>query len=198
MPAPPRGSILGVVRALPRLAAVLALAAAAVSLVAACGGEEAAEQPVVAFDRAFIDAMVPHHEAAIEMAREAKRAGLEDPELVALADAVIATQQDEIDRMRAWRAEWYGTSEIHPESAEVLGLSAAEMGMQHDPARVARGDVDRSFAALMIDHHEGAVTMARLALERADAPEIRTLAEEIITAQEREIDVLREHAAHGH
>ncbi len=37
----------------------------------------------VPFDRAFIDGMVPHHEGAIEMAKEAKAAGLSEPALVA-------------------------------------------------------------------------------------------------------------------
>jgi Domain of unknown function (DUF305) len=48
----------------------LALAAILVAL-AGCGGGDAGTEGVPqgeAFDRAFIDAMVPHHESAIEMA----------------------------------------------------------------------------------------------------------------------------------
>lgn len=81
--------------------AFLLLAAAAL-VVAGCGGDDdsegaGADQPTVAsgevpFDRAFIDAMVPHHEAAIEMAKEAKKAGLSEPELIKIADDIIATQ----------------------------------------------------------------------------------------------------------
>ena len=90
--------------------------------IAGCGGDddgEGAEQPAVEsgqvpFDRAFIDAMMPHHQAAIEMAEEAKTAGLNDPELVKIADHIIATQQAEIDQMLAWRQQWFGSKSASP------------------------------------------------------------------------------------
>ena len=59
------------------------------------------------FDRAFIDAMVRHHEAAVRMARtEVDRGG--DPLTRRLAERIIATRSGEIARMRAWRSTWYG------------------------------------------------------------------------------------------
>jgi uncharacterized protein (DUF305 family) len=153
----------------------------------------------IPFDRAFIDGMVPHHEGAIEMAKAAKDAGLAEPELIEIADAIVDTQQREIDEMKDWRAEWFGSAEIDPLGGTFLGLSEDEMGMQHDASALeAADDVDAEFASMMIDHHEGAIAMAKLALERAQHDEIRQLAEEIIAAQEREIDVMRSHAAGEH
>lgn len=59
------------------------------------------------FDRAFLDAMIRHHEGAVRMARaEVDRGG--DPELRRIAQRIIDAQSREIDQMRAWRAEWYG------------------------------------------------------------------------------------------
>ena len=58
------------------------------------------------FDLAFIDAMIAHHESAIEAAR----LGLEQstrPEVTDLAQAIIEGQQREIDQLRAWREAWY-------------------------------------------------------------------------------------------
>jgi uncharacterized protein (DUF305 family) len=46
---------------------------------------------------------------------------------------------------------------------------------------------DRHFIEQMIPHHEGAVEMAKLALEKATHPEIKTLATAVIEAQNREI-----------
>ena len=46
---------------------------------------------------------------------------------------------------------------------------------------------------MMIDHHEGAIRMAKLALEQAEHPELRQLAEAIIEAQEGEIAIMEPH-----
>jgi uncharacterized protein (DUF305 family) len=58
------------------------------------------------FDLAFIDAMIPHHQSAIEaavMLRDSTRR----QELIDMADAIIAEQQREIDLMVEWREMWY-------------------------------------------------------------------------------------------
>ncbi len=60
------------------------------------------------FDRAFIDAMIPHHEDAIEMSQKVIAEG-EHPDLRRMAKAIITAQAGEIRQMRAWRERWYGT-----------------------------------------------------------------------------------------
>ena len=174
---------------------------AIVLLLGACGGsdEESSTSGTptgAAFDQAFIDAMVPHHEGAIEMATAAKEAGLSQPELVKVADDILATQQLEINTMKDWRADWFGSSTIDPKGAAALGLSESQMGMQHDAdALTTSGDVDTDFAQMMITHHQGAIEMAKLAADNAEHGEIKDLAEEIINAQERELEVMRPHAS---
>ncbi|XXY23749.1 DUF305 domain-containing protein [Sorangium sp. So ce216] len=58
------------------------------------------------FDKAFIDAMIPHPEMAIDAAeiaqQEAKHA-----EIKTLAASVLSAQQAAIEQMRAWRAALY-------------------------------------------------------------------------------------------
>lgn len=190
---------------------VLASLAMLVAIAGGCGGGDEGVTPAatqttsstgdVPFDLAFIDAMVPHHEAAIEMAREAKDAGLSQPELVQIADNIVATQQREIDKMLEWRQTWFGSGEPGPEATalETLGLSSAEAGMeQHGMELSTADDVDQVFAEMMIAHHEGALRMAQLANERASHAELRDLAGEIVAAQQAEIDVMDEHAGAMH
>ena len=62
------------------------------------GGAEAAGTAGGA-DRAFLSAMIPHHEAAIDMARDVIAKGA-DPAVRALAEAIVAGQGEEIGRMR--------------------------------------------------------------------------------------------------
>lgn len=186
------------------------LLAAAVLGVAGCGEDETArggaEPPTatsgeVPFDRAFIDAMVPHHQAAIEIANGAKKAGLSEPKLIEIADAVIATQQAEIDRMLEWREQWFGSREREPEAAalEVLGLSPAEAGMEHSSTDLAAADdVDQAFAGMMIGTHTGGIRMAELAEEKAGHDEIKTLAGDIIAAQQRQVDIIEAYFMGAH
>ncbi|MEK7134002.1 MAG: DUF305 domain-containing protein [Patescibacteria group bacterium] len=52
-------------------------------------------------------------------------------------------------------------------------------------------NVDRHFIEQMIPHHEGAIAMAKIALERSKRPEIISLANGIIGAQQKEISDMR-------
>lgn len=59
------------------------------------------------FDKAFIIAMVPHHESAVTMARRLQVGG-KNEQLREMSRAIVAAQQAEIQSMRAWYEDWYG------------------------------------------------------------------------------------------
>lgn len=53
-------------------------------------------------------------------------------------------------------------------------------------AAARRAKVDKAFVRQMIPHHELAVAMAKVAVDRANHPELKTLAEGIVKQQTRE------------
>jgi uncharacterized protein (DUF305 family) len=59
------------------------------------------------FDKAFIEAMIPHHAMAVMMASHALQQ-VQQPELRAMLESIVASQGAEIQQMRQWYSDWYG------------------------------------------------------------------------------------------
>lgn len=136
------------------------------------------EMDAAPYDAQFIDSMIEHHQGAIAMANQALKSA-EHEEIKAMAQAIVSAQQGEIDKMQAWRAEWY------PDLASTSGMGMAMGEMQvGDDASVP---FDQRFITAMIAHHQGAVAMAKDAQQHAEHAEIKSLADAIVAAQEGEI-----------
>ena len=58
------------------------------------------------FDKAFIEAMTPHHQLAIMMA-QMLQSGTTRPEMQQLAENIIESQSAEIKQMQGWYTQWY-------------------------------------------------------------------------------------------
>lgn len=71
-------------------------------------GEMAVRQdPSKPYDQRFLEAMIAHHQGAIDMANMALQMNPEHPELKTLSEAIIKAQQSEIAQMKAWLQAWY-------------------------------------------------------------------------------------------
>ena len=58
------------------------------------------------FDLRFLNAMIPHHEGAIVMAKDAISKSTR-PEIKQLNQDILTSQQAEITQMKQWRKAWY-------------------------------------------------------------------------------------------
>lgn len=68
------------------------------------------------------------------------------------------------------------------------GAISAEGGAE--VAEATHNEADVTFAQSMVPHHQQAIEMADLALERAESPDVKDLAQRIKDAQDPEIKVL--------
>jgi uncharacterized protein (DUF305 family) len=135
-----------------------------------------------AVDVMFAQMMIPHHDQAIEMSDLALERS-RDPEILALAQQIKDAQSPEIEQMTGWlESAGAGMTMDHDMGMDGM-LSDAEM----ETLRSATGtEFDRLYLEGMIQHHEGAISMAGMIVESENA-EARALADAIITSQTAEI-----------
>lgn len=58
------------------------------------------------FDKAFLEAMIPHHQLALMMVRMLE-VGTNRPEMLQLAQNITDSQSKEIQQMQVWYSQWY-------------------------------------------------------------------------------------------
>lgn len=137
-------------------------------------------------DIAFAQMMIPHHEQAIVMSDYALR-NTTNPQILELAGEISAAQDPEIAQMTAM-LERFGADMGGHEGHVMAGMLTDDELAALDAARGPQFDV--LFLEAMIAHHVGAIDMAEDVLASGSDPEVRALAEEIISAQQAEIDAM--------
>jgi uncharacterized protein (DUF305 family) len=134
-------------------------------------------------DERFIDMMAAHHQMAIDMAEIAQQHA-QLPEIQLIADAIVSTQQAEIEQLASIKEAEFDSSEVpmmmNPEEPSMYAMAMPDELAQQEP-------FDLAFIDSMVPHHASAIEMASTALIHSDNPEIKSLARIIIDAQSREI-----------
>jgi len=150
------------------------------------------------FDLRFIDAMIPHHEGAVQMAQEAQQKSRR-PEIQKLAGDIISAQNKEIASLKQWRQAWYTNASPQPvawspQMGHAMPMSSEQrksMAMDMNLG-AADAEFDLRFINAMIPHHQSAVVMAQDALNKSKRPEIQKLAKDIIASQKAEISQMEQ------
>lgn len=171
--------------------AAVALVALVALVAAGCGGgddsKSSGDVRANGTDAAFVEAMIPHHEQAVDAADLALSRG-KHRQLEGLAQEIIQTQSVELATLRTVRDVLEGAG-VEPDD---LGLSEEEMGMGHDPAELRDAqDFDCAFLEMMIPHHEGAIRVARMELRSGIHAELRQMSVNIVDTQGYEIRQMR-------
>ncbi len=169
---------------------LLATAAALLSIVALAGGcgDSANHNDQ---DVSFAKNMVPHHQQAVIMADMALSQS-SNQQVQDLATRIKTAQTSEIGIMQGWLASWGEEAMDH--SGDMSGLK----GMAGMEGMVSEGDMaalqgasgpefDRLFLQHMTAHHEGALGMAKVQLDKGKHEPAKVLAREIVAGQEKEL-----------
>ncbi|MGA7932600.1 MAG: DUF305 domain-containing protein [Kovacikia sp.] len=150
------------------------------------------------FDLRFIDAMTPHHQGAVVMAKEAQQKS-KRPEIQTLAADIIKAQDKELNEMKQWRQAWYPKASAEPIAYDSQMKHSMPMSQEQRQSMMmsmslgaADDQFDLRFLNAMIPHHDGAVVMAKDALQKSKRPEIQTLARDIIRSQTAEIKQMKQ------
>ena len=147
-------------------------------------------------DQHFIEQMIPHHEDAIIMAQLAQERATHT-EIKVLANNIITSQSEEITKMRNWYKDWFGIdvpkSNISTGMGVGMRMQGGMMGDETDLEKLRNvSNFDKEFIGEMIPHHQMAVMMAQMLKNTTNKEEMRTLADNIISVQTKEINEMRE------
>ncbi len=161
-------------------------------LLSACGtATESAPKQVTAAVRAegtfnetdvmFLQMMVAHHEQGLEMVRLATKAASRS-EVRILAEAVDATQTDELELMRSWLKGWGEPTTVdHAPTAHADHGGLPATGPEEIAAlrKTKKAEFETAFLSLFVAHQHNAVEMAHLETTDGVSAETKAFAERV-------------------
>lgn len=196
----------------PRKLAVAFAATATLALsLTACGGDESTDDPSTVqtadngavfngTDVAFASDMIPHHAQALEMVDLTEGRTL-DPAVQELADAIRGAQTPEIETMTGWLTSWGeavpdtsdGGHDMSDMGGEDMGGMSGMMTSEDMDALANASDAEfqEMWLTMMVEHHTGAVEMAKTEQADGEFADAIALAGSIETSQEAEITTMK-------
>lgn len=152
-------------------------------------------------DVTFAQSMIPHHQQAVVMAKMAE-SHASSPDVKSLAAKIEAAQGPEIATMTGWLKAW---GKDVPSADGMGGMGGMDHGMGGDgmPGMMGESEMndldtatgsgfDRMFLTMMIEHHTGAIEMAKTEQADGQNKDAVALAKKIEADQTAEIAVMKD------
>ena len=150
-----------------------------------------------AADVDFATAMIPHHAQALQMALLAQDRPL-PPDVRALVDQIQEAQAPEVETMTTWLTDWGKeippTAMDHANAGHDGGSMPGMMGSEQMAELEKSSDAEfpRRWMEMMIEHHQGAIDMAKTEQRSGSFAAAVALAETIVDGQTAEIATMRD------
>ncbi|WP_410651501.1 DUF305 domain-containing protein [Amycolatopsis sp. cmx-4-54] len=140
-------------------------------------------------DVTFAQGMIPHHEQALEMAKLVD-GRTRNAKVVDLAARIRKAQDPEIQQLNGLLKGWG----VAPSGEHSGHGSASGMMTEGDLEKLGKAKdaaFDKQWLEMMVEHHEGALEMAKTALQQSSNAEVKALAQKVIDGQQAEIAEMR-------
>lgn len=125
------------------------------------------------------------------MSDMALRNNTASPKVKSLATQIKKAQAPEIATMTGWLKSWNAPQKSGKGDMDMGSMDGMMSGKQMSDLGAAKGAAfDKQWVTLMIAHHRGAVTMSNSVLKTTSTPQVKSLAQEIVTAQRGEIKTM--------
>ncbi len=119
------------------------------------------------FDLRYVNNMIAHHLAAIDMAKQAQEKSSR-PEIKELAQIIITTDERGIEQLYTYKKTWYG------DTKPVTRFDKTELGAADEL-------FDLRFLNALTVHHEMAIESAKEVQTKSVRTEVLNLANDVIT-----------------
>lgn len=182
---------------------LIALALVTSTLFAACGDGDATKSDET--DKAFVQVMIPLDRMVVDAAQAVYVNG-DNRKVRSYARDIVNFEMAEIGELNRvgktigvtvdpkytggvnQPVDSRGEVDAATTAAlETLGLTTGQAGLAGYSPKIS----DAAFVDLAIEHHKGAIRVARVELEKGAKPELKAIARNVVSSQSREIEELR-------
>jgi uncharacterized protein (DUF305 family) len=139
-------------------------------------------------DVMFAQMMIPHHQQAITMAKQAATKA-SSPQVKQLARRIEQAQGPEIQKMTGWLETW-GAAKPSDGGMHMGDGMMSDQDMKKLDTLSGKA-FDHAFLQMMIKHHQGAITMAKTEQTQGSFADAKTMADNIVSSQSAEITTMR-------